>query len=303
MDEITTMTTEQTADQSNSFLEGWGDDPSEAEQTADQQTEQAEEQAQNVAEGESSEVAESAEADGQEAETESDTKGAAAGEESGQHAQQDAAPEWTVKHMDQTRTMGVKDITPELLQKGMDYDRIRTKYDEAKPVMEMFTQFAAQAGMSISDYVKFIRTETKKASGMSEADAKKTVELEDREAAVSAKEAQQQAAAKENEDSKARIQADLAEFAKAFPTVYEQAKSDPKAIPDSVWNDVNTGLSLTAAYARHAVAQAEQATKAAADREAAAAKNQTNASRATGSMKSAGSDTRSKASFLEGFGD
>lgn len=302
MEENTNLTAELNADQQEAFLDGWGDEPTEVEEAADQQTEQAEEQAGQADLGEGPEATENAEGEGKDGEAESATKDAGEPGAAEAAGQQQAAATWTVKHMDQTRTMGVNDITPELLQKGMDYDRIRAKYDEAKPVMEMFTQFAQKAGMSVADYAKFIRTEAKKAGGMNEADAKRTVELEDREAAVTAAEAQQQAAADKKEEGKARIQADLAEFSKAFPTVYEKAKSDPKAIPAQVWKDVNAGLSLTAAYARYAVAQAQQAQQAADNRAATAAQNQTNARRTTGSMKSAGNDAKNTDDFLEGFG-
>ena len=290
MEENTSLSTEQqTADQQEAFLEGWGDDSPEAEEPADQQDQQPEEQGSRRSEADSA-----AARDGNAEVT--------AGEGGdGQQEERKAPQTWNVKHMGQERTLGVADVTPELLQKGLDYDRIRGKYDEAKPVMEMFTQFAAQAKMSVSDYVKFIRTEAKKAGGMSEADAKKTVELEDREAAVSVQEAKQQADAKKQEDSKARIQADLTEFAKAFPDVNEQAKRDRTVIPKSVWDEVSAGMSLTAAYARYAVAQAKQAEAEAKARADTQAKNQTNASRSTGSMKSAGSDTRKKEAFLEGW--
>ena len=214
---------------------------------------------------------------------------------------QSAPKEWIVKHMDEQRTLTAKDITPELLQKGLDYDRVRGKYDEARPVMEMFSALAAKAGMSVQDFAKSIRAEQKKAQGMSEADARRTVELEDREAAVSAAEAEKQAAAKASEQRSARVRADIAEFARAFPDVYKQAEGNPKnVIPPDVWSDVDRGMSLVAAYSRYAVAQAEAKAKAADTRAETADKNATNAARSTGSQKSAGSDAKAD-SFLAGF--
>ena len=204
--------------------------------------------------------------------------------------------------MGETRNFGVDDITPELLQKGLDYDRIRSKYDEAKPVVEMFSEFARRAGMSLGDFAKHIRTQAKQAGGMSEDEAKRTVELEDREAAVAAQEAQRQEATNAKTAKTARIQADLAEFEKAFPDVYKQAKSDPKAIPESVWKDVNGGLSLTAAYARYTVNAAKAAAQEAQQRAAAAEQTQKNAARSTGSMKSAGNDAKNTDAFLAAFG-
>ena len=41
---------------------------------------------------------------------------------------------WTLRHMDEVRQVGEADMVV-LAQKGMDYDRIREKYDESKPVM------------------------------------------------------------------------------------------------------------------------------------------------------------------------
>ena len=303
MEETTNTTAgELSADQQDAFLEGWGDEGSEVEQAADQPTEQIQEQAQSEAAGESQPVEPSAEAAQADSGTDSQTRENGAEESKAQPLQQEAAQHtWTVKHMDQSRTLRVEDVTPELLQKGLDYDRIREKYDEAKPIMAMFGQFATQAGLSIPEYAKLIRSQAKQAGGMSEAEAKKTVELEDREAAVMAREAQQQASARSNQDRAARVRADLADFAKAFPDVHEQAKRDRTAIPESVWKDVNAGLPLTAAYARYAVAQAQQAEASANARAANAEQNRANTQRSTGSMKSVGNDGKNKDPFLEGW--
>ena len=304
MEENTSLSVEQeSADQQDAFLEGWGDDSPEAEESADQQDQKPEEKADRADEAEAAEPADGAENADAAAETaQSETKDEGAENGGGQQEEQKAPQTWNVKHMGQEKTLGVADVTPELLQKGLDYDRIRGKYDEAKPVMEMFGQFAAKAGMSIPDYVKLIRQEAKRAGGMSEAEAQRAVELEDREAAVSAREAEQKAEDSAKDAGDAKVKADLAEFAKAFPEVYEQAKSDPKMIPDSVWKDVNGGISLTAAYSRYAVAQANEKVRAAEDRAAAAAQNRKNNLRSTGSMKSAGNDARTSDPFLEGFG-
>ena len=284
MEENTSLSMEQqNADQQEAFLAGWGDDSPEAEEPADQQDQQPEEQGSRRSEADSA-----AARDGNAEVT--------AGEGGdGQQEERKAPQTWNVKHMGQERTLGVADVTPELLQKGLDYDRIRGKYDEAKPVMEMFSQFAAQAGMSVSDYARSIRREAKKAGGMSEAEAWRAVELEDREANLFAREAERQAQAQARQAGEARVREDLAQFAKAFPEVYEQAKSDPKRIPEGVWQDIDRGLSLTAAYSRYAVAKASQWA-------ASAAQNRKNALRSTGSLRSAGNDAGSADPFLEGFG-
>ena len=127
------------------------------------------------------------------------------------------------------------------------------------------------------------------------------MELEDREAAVAAQEAQRQEATDAKTAKTARIRADLTEFEKAFPDVYKQAKTDPKAIPESVWKDVQGGLSLTAAYARYAVNAANAAAREVQQQTAAAEQTRKNAARSTGSMRSAGNDAKNKDAFLEGF--
>ena len=187
-----------------------------------------------------------------------------------------------------------------------EYDRIREKYEESKPVMELFGGFAKQAGMSVQDYVARIRFQAKQAQGMSTEEAKRSIDLEDREAAVSAKEAEeaqrQQAAAQAlqaQNTADARRRADVAEFQKTFP----DAAKDPKSIPAEVWADVRNGSTLVAAYAKYTVAQAKAAQQAAEQRAESTAQNQKNAVRSTGSMKSAGENLNSKDPFLEGWGD
>ena len=285
----TAVEQEQTSD---SFMEGWDDEP--AADAADQPEEAAETEVKP----------EEAPAD-----TTNETAPAAGAETSGQDQQEkpkeDAPKVWTLRHMDEVKQVGEADMVI-LAQKGMDYDRIREKYDESKPVMELFGGFAKQAGMSVQDYVAHIRLQAKQSQGMSTEEAKRSIDLEDREAAVSAKEAEeaqrQQAAAQAlqaQNTADARRRADVAEFQKTFP----DAAKDPKSIPAEVWADVRNGSTLVAAYAKYTVAQAKVAQQAAEQRAESTAQNQKNAVRSTGSMKSAGENLNSKDPFLEGWGD
>lgn len=292
----TSTVEEQPGDQQDAFLEGWGDENPETEQPADQQETQdagAQEEQETAAEGAAAESE-------QPVQTETETTAEAEMDGAEGKGQETAPTTWTVKHMGEEKTLGAADITPELLQKGLDYDRVRGKYDEAKPALELLSQYAKQANMTLADYAKHLRVQAKLASGMTAEDAQRTVELEDREAAVSAKETAQQESAKSDADRKAKVAADLAEFEKAFPDVYAKAKNgDPNAIPKSVWDEVNSGaFSLTAAYSRYAVAQATEQARAVVQT---AAQNQKNAQRSTGSQKSAGADTKNTSAFLEGF--
>lgn len=298
--------TQETPETTDGFLDGWGEQDSESTADTQSETTPAQEQVQTDSGSQQETPAEGQGEAGSQTQPET-TGGDAGGENAQQQAEAqpkaDAPKMWTLRHMDEVRQVGEADMVV-LAQKGLDYDRIRGKYDESKPVMELFGSFAKQAGMSIPDYVSFIRTQAKQASGMSEAEARRTVELEDREAAVSAKEAveaQRQnganQAAQARVAAEARRNADIAEFQRLFP----DAAKDPKSIPQEVWAAVRSGMSLVSAYSKYAVDQANAARQAAEQKAAASAQNQQNASRSTGSMQSAGEPRASKDPFMEGW--
>lgn len=300
MDETieTTEVMESPADQQDAFLDGWGEDDSpDTVVSADGQDTGAQEES----------VQEDPHADGgAEAVDPGSVEGAAAEETqdapAGEEGDAKEAPKtWTLRHMDSARTVGEAEMVA-LAQKGLDYDRIRGRYDEARPVIEMFGEFARAANMSIPDYVRKVRTEAKRAGGMSEEEARRAVDLEEREASIHAQEAQQQEQQNAKSAERARISRELAEFQRAFPDAYDNARKDPKSIPQSVWAEVNNGLSLTAAYSRYAVQQARESVKTAQETVKTVQQTQKNAQRSTGSMKSAGNDAKNTDPFLAGFG-
>lgn len=287
-----------TADQQDAFLAGWDD--SDTAETADQPVTDAEGEAAD--EENHSEEAETGDDEAQEGEADTKAEQQEA-EETRQDAENGESREaaWVIKHNGTELTVKAGDITPELLQKGVDYDRIRTKYDEAKPVMEIFTGLAQSNGMSVPEYIRVVRAAMKKAEGMNDEEAARAIDLEDREAAVSAREAEQQESEAATDRQNERIASDLNEFANAFPEIYKQAETNPEAIPQAVWEDVRRGLSLTAAYARYAVASANDAAKTAQAQVAAMELNRKNGARSAGSMQSAGNDSKQKDAFLIGW--
>lgn len=218
----------------------------------------------------------------------------------------DARPQtWELRHMGEVRQANEAEMVA-LAQKGLDYDRIRNQYDEFRPVMDMLSTFANRQGMNTKDYIANLRAQAKQAEGLSEADARRSVELEDREAVVAAAEAERQAkqdamaqAQRAEAEAASRRQADIQEFQQTFP----EAAKDPNSIPPQVWAEVRGGSSLVAAYARYAVQQARQDAATAKRETASVQQNQKNADRSTGSMKSAGDGLKSKDPFLEGWGD
>lgn len=295
---------EQNADQQDAFLDGWGDEQTaqdapetsetaEGEDTAEEETEPASETegAQSAPDGGAAETAAEA---GAEAQTETTEQKADA-----------PGKTWTLRHMDETKNVGEAEMVT-LAQKGMDYDRIRAKYDESKPAMEILSIFAKQKGVSVADYVSFLRTEAKKADGLSEAEARRSIELEDREAAVTAREAEQaaerQAAEQANAAANAAAQrrkADIDEFAREYPDVAR----NPDAIPKEVWDAVAAGSSLTVAYAKYTAKQAREEAERTRSAAQAAQQNIKNAARSTGSMQSAGQNAGGRDPFLEGWGE
>ena len=300
MDE-NTMTTTETVEQTSedAFLEGWEDSDSPIE--ADQPEEEKEDE-ETPADNESEEETQEEETPFTSDQKKEENPEPAAAPEA-EEVKADAPKTWMLRHLDEQKEVGEQEMVA-LAQKGMDYDRIREKYDEAKPVMDLFREFAKQANLTVPEYVAHIRMQAKKAAGMNDADAKRAVELEDREAAVAQREeAQKEAENKQNAESQAkadadaRRKADIAEFQKTFP----DAAKEPDKIPKEVWDGVKSGLSLVAAYARYQVEKAKADAAAAAKETAAVKQNQKNAGRSTGSMKSAGEEKRNRDPFLEGW--
>lgn len=287
---------EQMSDQTDAFLDGWSDDVTETEsdQTEETATEEINEEvdAKDTSNAEGEESAESTEPSVETEETAPSVKS------------------WDIKFMGEERTVTADEIDATFVQKGMNYDNLHERYDKlkgdydiAKPAIDIINDLAKESGMTVAEYSNFLRVERKKATGMTEAEAKRAIDLENREAAVSAKETEQKEAESAKESNDAKIRADLKNFEETFPEVYKQAKDNRNAIPESVWKDVNEKkMTLTAAYTKYALEQAESRAKAAEEKATASIQNSKNASRSTGSMKSIGNDTKNKDPFLDAFG-
>ncbi len=94
------------------------------------------------------------------------------------------------------------------------------------------------------------------------------------------------------------MQEDIRNFRMVFP---EAAMNPRESIPPQVWQQVDRGMSLTAAYAQYAVAQARGAAHMAEQQNRILRQNQDNRARSTGSMRSAGEEIGVKDPFLEGW--
>lgn len=270
---------EETTETTDAFLDGW--DGAEVTETTENETlEEATEKPEEPTEEVTEEV------------TEGTTEETPEKPEETAEKPEEAPKLWTLRHLGDEKTVNEQEITA-LAQKGLDYDRVREKYDAAKPVVEMFTQMAKQSNMTVEQYVSYVRTEAKKAAGLSDDEAKREVALEDRESAVSVEESEKQFATEAEE----RRSSDIAEFQKTFP----DAAKDVGNIPQEVWDAVKQGQRLTVAYAvwreKQAIAEAERVKQESAAKE----QNAKNNGRSTGSMKTAGAERKASDPFLEGF--
>ena len=209
-----------------------------------------------------------------------------------QQAVQDAPIE--VTYMNETRTLS-RDEAVQLAQKGMDYDRIRQKWNDARETILFIDEQAKAAGMNRTDFVNFLRVEAKKSQGVSEEEAQRTVDLENREAVIHEQEAaerqrleDQQAQQRAAQEQQARRDADFRRFAQKFPDV------DAKTIGPDVWERVGKGESLTEIWLEKENDRLKQ-------EQAVAEQNAKNAGRSTGSMASSGGETMHKDPFDEGW--
>ena len=202
-----------------------------------------------------------------------------------------------LKHLDEVRTVDREEVIA-LAQKGMDYDRIREKYDAAKDILawhdenqdsvRFLEELAKEQGMSLGEMVDATRAQimsnkTKQPLEVCKgiiANERKAAELERRQKAIesSAKENTAQVQAKE------KMEADVKAFAAAYP---EQAK-DPNAIPKEVWDAVHQGETLVNAYRAWENKQLkEQLAREKAEAEK-RKQEEKNKARSTGSQRSAG---------------
>lgn len=184
------------------------------------------------------------------------------------------------KGMDYDRIKGKLDA---LAQKGMDYDRIKGKLDESAEITEFVNNLAKDMNLTVADFMtQALAGNLAKKENISLDEAKRKIELDRREKALAAKEAEAEAKQKETNEQNARVEkarAEVAEFAKLYPDV------DVRNIPKEVYqNAANKQISLTAAYALHEAAQAKAALEA-------EKQNAKNKERSVGSSSSSGKHT------------
>lgn len=291
MEDDSIQTTEQ-----DSFLDGWESDSPDVDSDPDVEADTSPEDAQEPAADEQEPAQDGAEdVPGEETLPEPDAP----------QKPQETPRTWTLNRQGQPVIVGEQDLAA-LAQRGLDYDRLQAELNESKPFLELFRGFAADANMTPQEYLSELRARALQARGMTPEEARRAVELEDREATVKQREAAEQSrqaqirqAQEQQRQLEARRNAEVREFIAVFP---DAAREE---IPPEVWQGVQQGLSLTASYARYANAKAAE--QAQADEEARKQaeeirkQNAANAARSTGSLRSAGNNHGLKDPFLEGW--
>ena len=200
--------------------------------------------------------------------------------------------QFELKHLDETRTVSREEVIT-LAQKGMDYDRIRTKYDELKAgeaqrsAHEAFLkELADSAGQSVEDVIDTARARmlaskaTAEGKTLSEEDALEQIKQEKAKQAPAEKPESTEEKSTEK-DRDAERQQSFLRFSREFPEVKAED------IPAEVWKDFAEGKGdLADLFAR----QENKRLKA----ELAAMKqNEENRKKSTGSRATAGSAKKS----------
>lgn len=180
------------------------------------------------------------------------------GEEKG--AEAEAKEElFPLKHFSGDK-MATREEVISLAQMGMDYGRIREKYNEVsqkytelESSVSFLKDLAKEQGISLSELV-----DKSQAAAIAQKEkipvesAMERVRLLRKEKELAARESRISGAEKESAEARSREdarKADIQKFLKDYPDV------NPKDIPKEVWKAVNEGHSLTEAYARHEAAQ------------------------------------------------
>lgn len=242
------------------------------------------------AEEEQEEEADSGEnADQQEAEEPQDKDTETKVEEKEAEAKTD---QFELKHLDETRTVS-RDEVITLAQKGMDYDRIRAKYDELKAGEaqrnaheDFLKELAENAGQTVEEMIDTARARilVSKASAegktISDDDALAQVKQERAEKAE-AKEPEKAAEQPKETDKEAERQKSFIRFSREFP------ETKAEDIPTEVWKDFADGKGdLTDLFALHENKRLKAEL-------AAAKQNEENRKKSTGSRSTAGSAKKS----------
>jgi hypothetical protein len=182
-----------------------------------------------------------------------------------------------VKHLHEEKEIGF-DEAPTYIQKGLDYDRIKTKYEDSKPVIGFVEKLASQNGMTVPEYLKAVeeyerRQEIDNLANQRNLDPELAEELY-----LSRQERQQRKAQETQREMEERNKQEYVDFINEFPDV------KPEDVPAEVWEmkNKNPNISISDAYIRYERNQLKA-------KLSATEVNQKNAETSTGSVTGNGS--------------
>ena len=189
-----------------------------------------------------------------------------------------------------------KDEAVTLAQKGMDYDRIRQKHEDtlselttAKDKLSFFEQMASSQGKTLDQLIDSVMAEQLATrEGIDPAVALGRVQIERERKQLEAEKAKLAKGADEKALAEKKRQDDITAFQKEYPDVFAKLATDKNAIPATVWEDVNKGETLVAAYAKYERAQLKAELERAKAEAEQIKQKQINKSRSTGSQTTKG---------------
>ena len=285
------------------LFDGWDDDSIPEDAEAETETEEtAEETAENEDEPESTDQAEeesedkAEDADNPETEEKSDKEV----DKTSQFKKYD------FKHLDDNLSLTADEMVP-YVQKGLDYDRIRSERDAMKenyPKYEIYAEFrnrikgnfgSIEELMDDTDAAILVKNEAENGRTLTKEDALKRVKANREEkykTKIPQKTTEEKPAEEEN-PMKAEVKSFTATFKKVFPKEKVPAWEE---LPKEVQKEFETSGQLTAPYMAWRMAQKESEIQTIKN-------NQKNKERSTGSRKTTGSSKHSVDPMLVGFDD
>lgn len=205
-----------------------------------------------------------------------------------------------LKHLDERRTVN-RDEVVALAQKGMDYDRIRAKFDEANDLVTLINGVVKDTGATFEEFLdNAVAAILVRKQGVDPKEALVQAKITRKEKELAVKEAKLTEASRVKQEAEtaqaqeeARRQADI----QAFIEAHKDNPVDIKSIPQSVWVDVRNGMTLTAAYMKYENQQLKAALAAKQAEEKVKVQSSKNKSRSTGSRATVSSTEKDRSDW------
>lgn len=162
---------------------------------------------------------------------------------------QEDAGSFTLRHLDETRTVDRGEVIA-LAQKGMDYDRVRRKLEEARSRLEGLEGFLNRAaeGGDVGEFMdRLDAARLSRSGGLSPEEAMK-IAREERQSREKTSRAEL--------ERRLKIASDTREFAEKFPEAALRYGSGKEPLPPDIWEAVRGGMRLCDAYALYEARQA-----------------------------------------------